>query len=224
MADAASNDLAPPHAAGGLAPQGDTYADRLARARERLERSRAGWSAELRAADARRADRSVPSHLWPLFLASLRSHPALRWLQPVAQAAWPVLKQLWRDHPLHDGAHRLAGLARTQLVPQMRRHPVASVAIAAGIGALAALTFSRWRAGCAVVARRTWRLVRGGLAVPLNDPALQAALAAAALSLFRASADGSLQPVSSPVSSPASSPDSPTAQPPRGDEPSPVTG
>ncbi len=113
------------------------------------------------------------------------SHSAKRvpWLVLASEA----VHQWWRKHPLRPVAELAADETRHALTPLVRRHPLLSVAAAAGVGALLIVS-KPWRWG--VVRQQVGPLPRRAthwFTTQLAQPHLQALLASLlAMSLARA--------------------------------------
>lgn len=106
----------------------------LARLQQSRQQLQAAWPAASPAAG--QASGSGPSALQRALQAS-----------PLLGLLWPALQQAWTAQPWAAGLQDLGASAREGLGPWVRRHPLASVALAAV-------------AGAALVACRPWRLLR----------------------------------------------------------------
>ena len=109
----------------------------------------------------------------------------------VGRVATDALRDWWRAHPWQPLGETLASEARLQVLPTVRRHPWATVGIAAMLGAgITALRPWRW-AWLQPHMRRTPGLASNWLVHQLGSLPVQAALASWLLSAARTNAGSS---------------------------------
>ena len=209
LSPAAGPGSAPRNSAAALAPS-LSPADQLAAALQRLQTSRAVLRQALIPPPEPANGRDSASAGAPLRQAWRQARRLLRgW--PVADLASQALQRWWHSQPWQPAGQALLGGIAPQVAPLVRRHPLASVALAAAVGAgLVGLRPWRWRAvraHCQPVPGHVGRW----LLAQLTSAPMQAALASLVVMAMNRPDTATDDPAAPTAAAPPAAP--PAAQP-----------